>query len=1060
MIDAWYRENPFAYVPKDERYLPGHSDNISTLGNISRGVGFGNRQDVTVNSNLNLRLSGTLQNKVEVLAAISDNNSPIQPEGNTQQIQDFDRVFIQISIDSLRATAGDFLMTTPMNSYFMNYNKKSRGLQAQYVEHGKRGTWYLNGEGAISRGRFSRNTIAGIEGNQGPYRLKGSNGETFIIIISGTEQVYLDGQLLTRGEQNDYTIDYNTGELTFMPSRLITQYSRIVVEFQYSDRNYARSVFRTGTAFQTDRWTFRANYYREQDNRNQPNQIDLDRYDSTSQTSARQVLADAGDAEYAFIYRIDSIQAFDPTIIQYYKTDSNGFDAYVFAEKNDTTKRYFQLSFSYVGANNGNYVQKLSNANGKVFQWVEPVSGIPQGDYEPVEVLIPPKSLQMVNVGFDYKINQNTTSSIEVATSNNDLNTLSTLDKEDDVGYALKYGLQNNSKLLPMKLNDWRVISDVSYEHTQANFRYVQRYRSVEFDRQWNRTLENPGGIQGGQDEHIAIAGFTIRKGNAFQLHTGNTYYKKGANLGGLANSFDASLRLKKFRSLALYERVNSKVPMEEEVFDNRFTRMSAEVQRTGKNFYSLVRWSSEASAFGNLGDTLFAQSYKFELRQMEFGNGDSTNFMWMINANQRLDEKGGEGGAFKPTTDGRDASMKFGLPNLRGGSMFFTGTYRELQYVDSASPAEQTMQGRWELRMDFLKRTLRTQTYYQVGTGQEQKREFSYLKVGDGLGAYIWNDYDSNGIQSLNEFEIASTYDQGRANYIRQYLPVQGFIKSYSSEFNHNLRIQPAAVWKQSKSKLKKTVARFSNISSLKVAKKVTSNEADIFLNPVLMNVDDSLLLSTSAALRSVFSFNQASPVFGVDYQWYRNNGKQLLVNGIDTRVTEENSLKVRYSPSKSWALNITSTSGDRSYISAFLTTRSYDYHFVSMKPQLDYIYGKNLRTSLYFEYFEAHNQKLYGGEKTFNHDLTSELRWNLLNRGIVRIALGLVDVNYKGNDNSPVAYELLSGLKNGRNAKWSLQVEQRFSNSIQLQISYDGRKSLENKVIHIGRVQARYLF
>jgi hypothetical protein len=61
---------------------------------------------------------------------------------------------------------------------------------------------------------------------------------------------------LKRGENNDYTIDYNAGEITFTPLFTITSEMRIAIEYQYSDRNYTRFVTYAGATHQNAKWSF------------------------------------------------------------------------------------------------------------------------------------------------------------------------------------------------------------------------------------------------------------------------------------------------------------------------------------------------------------------------------------------------------------------------------------------------------------------------------------------------------------------------------------------------------------------------------------------------------------------------------------------------------------------------------------------------------------------------------------------------------------------------------------------------------------------------------------
>ena len=315
---------------------------LNKSGSISRGVSFGNSQNLGINSSLNLELSGAIYSELKILASVSDANIHIQPDGNTNKLQEFDKVFIQIYNDRFKLIAGDFWLSRPQG-YFMNYRKRAQGLTLSYNwKTDKNNTWSTQLSGALSKGKFNRQIIQGVEANQGPYRLTGAENEPFIVVLSGTEKVFIDGRLLERGQEFDYTIDYNTSEVVFTSRNLITKDSRIVVEFQYSDQNFARSLVQESLAYKSDKLDFWFNMYGEQDAKNQPLQQEIS-------PEQRFYLSQIGDSlNLANISSIDSIGYFDNQNL-YKMIDSLGVDSVlVFSVHPDSA--VYRVYFQYVGS--------------------------------------------------------------------------------------------------------------------------------------------------------------------------------------------------------------------------------------------------------------------------------------------------------------------------------------------------------------------------------------------------------------------------------------------------------------------------------------------------------------------------------------------------------------------------------------------------------------------------------------------------------------------------------------------------------------------------------------
>ena len=470
--------NPFEYKPAEQslKSLLDVGSGLNYGGSYTRGLQFGNSQSLVSNSSFNLQMSGKIANDVTVTAAMTDNNIPIQPDGNTAQIQDFDKIYIKLNRKNTTLIAGDYDLQKP-NAYFLNVYKKLLGAivtSTDSLKGNKQNN--ITVAGAISKGKYARNIFQGTEGNQGPYRLTGSNGETFIIVLAGSEKVYINGQLLKRGAENDYTLDYNLGELIFTPNRLITKDARIQVEFQYSDKNYLRTTLFAADEFKMKNWTFRMNLYNEADAANQPQQA--------LTTQEKKLLNSIGDSIQNALIGSSNATSYDVNKILYRKVDTtlNAIKDSIFIFSVNKDSVLYNVSFSYFGAGLGDYEQLKIAANGRVYGWV----GKHKGSYLPMVKIIAPNKQTVITASADFK-NDVQKFNVEAAVSQFDPNTLSSVNNSNHTGIAFHLNDEQKWNVAKNIFAD-KPQTQVGYEFVQNNFKPVENFRTIEFTRDWNLT--------------------------------------------------------------------------------------------------------------------------------------------------------------------------------------------------------------------------------------------------------------------------------------------------------------------------------------------------------------------------------------------------------------------------------------------------------------------------------------------------------------------------------------------------------------------------------------------
>ena len=1027
--------------------------NFGTLkaeGSFGRQISFGNSQDAVLNSTFNLQLSGLLGDSIEIQAAITDNNIPIQPDGTTQQLNEFDQVFLQFKKRNWQLNLGD-IDIRQNQSYFLNFYKRLQGISFQTVNRiGANSESRTLASGSIAKAKFTRNVIQALEGNQGPYRLTGANNEFFFIVLANTERVFLDGQLLQRGEDQDYVINYNTAEITFTPKRMITKDSRIQVEFEYADRNFLNANFYVTEELEFNkRLKLRVGAFTNSDAKNsQINQV-LD-------MEQKQFLATLGDSIQRAFYPSVAIDTFAAGKILYEKLYT-GVDSF-YQYSTDPAVAKYNLSFIEVGAGRGNYVPDFNGANGKVYRYIPPAGSVRQGNFEPVTILVTPKKQQLVNLGVDYAITTNMLLKSEVAMSNYDPNTFSKVHNGDDKGFAAKFQL-NNTKQLRQK-NNLHLLTGIDYEFVQDKFRPLERLRTVEFSRDWGLPI-----LVQPETENIIRATAGVKDIKNHGVLYKFTNYRRGSNYNGFQNAINHMADWKG------WQLNNEMVITRFSSFLDRglFFRPTIDISKQFKklkNYRLGFRYAEEQNTVRDKAtDTLTPSAFSFDSYSVYLRSDEQKKNRYGITFFTRADRYA-YGKSFIRGDRSYNLNLQTELLANPKRQFYLNTTFRKLDIVNplvSRQESDETILGRAEYVMNEMKGLLTGNILYEVGAGQEQRRDLTYIEVPAGTGVYAWIDYNSDGVQQLNEFELAAFPDQ--AKFIRILTPTNEFIKANYITFNYSLSLNPRALLNKTGLRgLKQFISKLNFSSSLQTSKKSVASGSFEF-NPFKYNVNDTALVTLNTVLANTVSFNRFNSDWGIDLSNIRNNGKALLTYGYESRTLKDWIAKFRWNMSRSFSLSLNGRNGHNSLFTPNVQfdNRNYDLEINSIEPLFTFIRGTKFRFATGYKYETRNNHPKYGGERAKSNSVNVETKYNVLQNSSItgRFTFNNIDFNaVNGSANSTVGYIMLDGLLPGKNYLWNIILTKRLLNNLELNFQYDGRKPASSRTVHIGRASLTALF
>jgi len=139
----------------------------------------------------------------------------------------------------------------------------------------------------------------------------------------------------------------------------------------------------------------------------------------------------------------------------------------------------------------------------------------------------------------------------------------------------------------------------------------------------------------------------------------------------------------------------------------------------------------------------------------------------------------------------------------------------------------------------------------------------------------------------------------------------------------------------------------------------------------------------------------------------------------------------------------------------------KNYNIAFNEAELGASYLWNQKIRAKV--EYSILDNQNTFtdlSDEYSRINRIDSQLKFTILKQSSLTNTFTYSQIEFNGVANSSLGFVLLESLQPGSNFQWSSRLDRNFKNSINLGVTYEGRKLGESPIKHLMRANIRAIF